>query len=62
MEATPQQSTRCKIQKATSNRPYIADFYTRDIGLVIEVDGGTHFTSNAQAYDTVRTDYLHQLG
>ncbi len=42
--------------------PYIADFYTRDIGLIIEVDGTTHFTPEAQSYDTARTDYLRQLG
>ena len=42
--------------------PYIADFYARDIGLIIEVDGDTHFTPEAQSYDTARTDYLRQLG
>ena len=42
--------------------PYIADFYARDVGLIIEVDGDTHFTPKAEAYDSVRTDYLHQLG
>ncbi len=42
--------------------PYITDFYTRDVGLIIEVDGDTHFTPEAEAYDSVRTDYLHQLG
>ena len=42
--------------------PYITDFYTRDVGLIIEIDGDTHFTSDAKAYDAARTDYLQQLG
>ena len=41
---------------------YITDFYARDVGLIIEVNGDTHFTPEAKSYDTVRTDYLSQLG
>ncbi|MCX7946910.1 MAG: DUF559 domain-containing protein, partial [Hydrogenophilus sp.] len=42
--------------------PYIADFYSWEAGLVIEVDGSSHFTPEAQAYDRERDDYLSALG
>ena len=51
-----------KFRKQHPIGPYITDFYARDVGLIIEVDGDTHFTPEAEAYDSVRTDYLHQLG
>lgn len=51
-----------KFRKQHPIGPYITDFYTRDVGLIIEVDGDTHFNSDAKAYDAVRTDYLRQLG
>ena len=51
-----------KFRKQHPIGPYIADFYARDVGLIIEVDGDTHFTPEAKSYDSIRTDYLHQLG
>ena len=42
--------------------PYITDFYARDVELIVEVDGDTHLTPEAKSYDTIRTDYLSQLG
>ena len=43
--------------------PYIADFYTRDVGLVVEVDGGTHSaTPEAIAYDHERDQYMQARG
>ena len=51
-----------KFRKQHPIGPYITDFYTRDVGLIIEVDGDTHFTTDAKAYDAIRTDYLRQLG
>ncbi len=51
-----------KFRKQHPIGPYITDFYTRDVGLIIEVDGDTHFSSDAEVCDAVRTDYLHQLG
>jgi len=43
--------------------PYIADFYCRQAGLIIEVDGaGTHSSDDAQEYDRQRDAYLAGLG
>jgi very-short-patch-repair endonuclease len=42
--------------------PYIADFYSRQAGLVIEVDGESHTTPQAQAYDAQRTAWITQAG
>lgn len=39
---------------------YIVDFYCAKKKLVIELDGGQHFTQ--KEYDTERTEYLHTLG
>ncbi|MGH6804261.1 MAG: endonuclease domain-containing protein, partial [Methyloceanibacter sp.] len=34
--------------------PYILDFVCHDLGLVIEVDGGQHFSASYAARDSVR--------
>ena len=41
---------------------YIADFYCASKKLVIEVDGDSHFSDDAQEYDRIRTDYFEALG
>jgi very-short-patch-repair endonuclease len=41
---------------------YIADFYCASKMLVIEVDGDSHYTDDAQGYDRIRTDYFESLG
>jgi very-short-patch-repair endonuclease len=41
---------------------YIVDFYFHSAGLVIEVDGGQHFTQNGKETDLVRDSYLKGLG
>jgi very-short-patch-repair endonuclease len=41
---------------------YIADFYCPEECLVIEVDGDSHYTAEAQEYDTQRTAFLNALG
>jgi very-short-patch-repair endonuclease/DNA modification methylase len=61
-------SVLCKKQTGVKFRrqhpigPYIADFYSRDACLVVEVDGSTHFTPEALAYDEARNKYMHALG
>lgn len=40
-----------KFRKQHPIGPYIADFYSWDAGVVVEVDGESHFTPEAQAYD-----------
>ena len=37
---------------------FIADFYCAKAKLVIEIDGNTHCSDEAQKYDEYRTDYL----
>ena len=41
---------------------YIVDFYCPRAKLVIEVDGGQHFTDDGHEYDKARDDYLNSLG
>ncbi len=41
---------------------YIADFYCASKKLVIEIDGDSHFSNDAEKSDEVRTAYLESLG
>lgn len=41
---------------------YIADFYCPKAKLVVEVDGGQHYSSEIVEYDRVRNDYMAGLG
>ncbi len=41
---------------------YIVDFYAREAHLVIEVDGSSHFSEEAIAYDGQREAHLRALG
>jgi len=43
--------------------PYVADFYCREAGVVVEVDGDTHhLTDEARAHDRARDAYMASLG
>ena len=41
---------------------YIADFYSAQARLVIELDGGGHYTEEATQYDDKRTAFLEAYG
>jgi very-short-patch-repair endonuclease len=41
---------------------YIVDFYCPALKLVIEVDGDSHFTEDAQRYDRERNKFMSSLG
>jgi very-short-patch-repair endonuclease len=41
---------------------YIVDFYCPELQLVIEVDGGGHYTDEQQKYDAKRTQFLEFKG
>jgi very-short-patch-repair endonuclease len=41
---------------------YIADFYCHKAKLVIEVDGGQHFSSDTIDYDRIRDEFISSLG
>ena len=51
---------RFQRQKALGN--YIADFYCAKAKLVIELDGGGHYTDEQAAKDAVRTADLEEMG
>ena len=50
---------RQKFVRQLAVGPYIADFVCRELGLIIEVDGGQHSDSTG---DAARTDYLNMQG
>ena len=41
---------------------YIVDFYCSKAKLIIELDGGQHFTEEGEEYDRIRTDILERYG
>jgi len=41
---------------------YIADFYCAAAKLVIEVDGGQHYTDDGRNSDAIRDTYMNSLG
>ena len=41
---------------------YIADFFCKELNLVIETDGSTHFSKEAQLADLERTNWLEAQG
>ena|SRR4030067_765153 len=47
-------------QRIISN--YIVDFYCPKAHVVIEVDGGQHYTYEGKKEDKIRDDYLRQQG
>jgi len=42
--------------------PFIADFFCKELNLVIEVDGYTHTLEEVQLKDKTKTAYLLELG
>lgn len=47
-----------KFRRQYSIGRYVVDFYCHEARLAIEIDGDSHFTSQAQQYDEDRTAYL----
>ncbi len=47
-------------QKIIGN--YIVDFYCPESKMVIEVDGGQHYSSEGKNKDHVRDEYMNKLG
>ena len=41
---------------------YIVDFYCSQAKLIVELDGGQHFSPEEAEYDATRTKYLESLG
>ncbi len=42
--------------------PFFVDFACRERKIIVEVDGGTHSTSEERARDKARSDYLEEQG
>ena len=56
-----------KIQASPNDRfgiigDYIVDFLFRRSRLIVEIDGGYHFTDEQQLYDTIRQEWLENQG
>jgi len=51
-----------KFRRQHSIGNYIVDFYSSEIKLVIEMDGGVHQDIIHQSNDEVRDNYLKDLG
>ena len=54
------QINRIKFRRQHSIGPYIVDFYAPQIGLVIEIDGPSHFLPENQPYEMNRNTYLEK--
>ena len=50
-----------KFRRQHSVGPYILDFFCPSEMLAVELDGDSHFTDEAIAYDCERTAYLNAL-
>ena len=53
-------ATGMKFRRQHPVGPYVADFYCRDAGLIVEVDGEVH--RDRLAHDAVRDEYLRGKG
>ena len=51
---------RFQRQKAIGN--YIADFYCAKAKLIVELDGGGHYTQEQSKKDALRTEELEKMG
>ena len=51
-----------RVLRQRSIDNFIVDFYCAKLKLVIEVDGDSHFTEEAQEYDAHRTQILEGYG
>ncbi|HNW99992.1 MAG TPA: endonuclease domain-containing protein [Candidatus Cloacimonadota bacterium] len=51
-----------KFNRQVSIGHYVADFYCAQKKLVIELDGSQHMEETAIEYDSIRTEYLNNLG
>ena len=55
-------ATGVKFRRQHPFGPYVLDFYAQRAHLVVEVDGGQHYTAEGVARDAERTRYLEGAG
>ncbi|GAL12398.1 hypothetical protein JCM19233_3390 [Vibrio astriarenae] len=53
---------KAKFRRQHSIARYIVDFYCPEKRLVIEIDGDSHYTANAQQKDVIRDQFLASKG
>jgi len=51
-----------KFRRQESIGRYVVDFYCPVVHLIVEIDGDSHFTMEAQNYDRHREMYFESLG
>ena len=51
-----------KFRRQHPINQFIADFYSHEIKLVIEIDGEIHLQKDNLEYDTMRTDVFNEFG
>ena len=56
------QLLNAKFRRQHPIENYIADFYCDEHKLIVELDGGQHFTEEGIAIDVIRTQRLNDLG
>ena len=56
------QLKNCQFYRQKVIENYIVDFYCSKAKLVIELDGGQHYTSEGKGKDRKRDDYMASLG
>lgn len=52
----------CKFFRQYGIGEYVADFYCPQHKLVIEIDGGQHYSDEGKEYDQSREEYMSSLG
>jgi very-short-patch-repair endonuclease len=52
----------CQFYRQRIIGNYIVDFYCPKVKLIIEVDGGQHYTDEGNRKDKAREDYLRKVG
>jgi very-short-patch-repair endonuclease len=56
------QVLNCRFRRQYGVGPYVLDFYTTEVKLGVELDGESHFTAGASAYDKERQEYIESFG
>ena len=51
-----------KFRREHPCEPYVLDFFCRELGIVVELDGGQHNSAEGKEADRVRTAFLERLG
>ncbi|MEM6432331.1 MAG: endonuclease domain-containing protein [Cyanobacteria bacterium P01_D01_bin.115] len=56
------QVENCKFRRQYSIGAFVVDFYVPELKLAVEIDGSSHFSPDAIAYDREREQYLAVKG